>query len=59
MLCRKVNDNPPIHLREVVDPHNDRPNMLPDSGIECASQILKRSHIEKLKLNTQAMRRDL
>ena len=48
-----------VRLGESVKPHEQRVGPLPDSAIEGRPQILRRSHIQKLRLDTQGSGRPL
>ena len=52
MLCRKVNDEPLIRLREGVEPHHERVSAVPDCGIKRLLDILGPSHVKELGLDT-------
>ena len=53
MLCREVNDEPLVRLREGVKAHDEPIRALPDRAVERGPQIFKLSHIEKLGLHPE------
>ena len=59
MLGGQVNDELLVRLCDSVKPHDERVGTLPDCGIERRPQILGRSHVEKLRLETQGSSRPL
>jgi hypothetical protein len=57
--CSKVNDQPLVRLSESVKPHDERIGTLPDCDLERRPEIISRSRVQKLGLDTKRSRRHL
>jgi hypothetical protein len=46
MLCREINDERLVRLRENVQPHDERVRAVGDRALDCRSEILDVSYVE-------------